>query len=64
VEIAQRLLAAFGAQRMLMASDWPWIEFEPGYAQALQLVDILLPSLTPTERDAIRGATALSLFRF
>ncbi|NQV97799.1 MAG: amidohydrolase family protein [Acidimicrobiaceae bacterium] len=63
-EIAQRLRAAFGAERMLMASDWPWIEFEPGYAQALKLVDILLPSLTPTEREAIRGATALSLFRF
>lgn len=64
VEVAQRLLAAFGAGRMLMASDWPWIEFEPGYAHSLKLVDILLPSLTPTEREAIRGVTALSLFRF
>lgn len=63
-EIAQRLHNSFGARRMLMASDWPWIEFEPGYARALNLVDILLPSLTAAERDAVRGLTALSLFSF
>lgn len=63
-EIAQRLYGSFGATRMLMASDWPWIEIEPGYKQALDLADILLPSLTSTERDSIRGLTALSLFSF
>lgn len=62
--IAQRLYGAFGATRMLMASDWPWIEIEPGYKQVLDLVDILLPSLTVLERDSIRGLTALSLFSF
>ena len=29
-----------------------------------RVVDHLLPNLTPDERDAIRGTTALSLFRF
>ena len=63
-DVAVRLYRAFGAHRMLMASDWPLIELEPGYAQVLGLVDQLLPNLTPDERDAIRGTTALSLFRF
>ena len=63
-DVAIRLHRAFGANRMLMASDWPWIEFEPGYADVLRVVDHLLPNLTPDERDAIRGMTALSLFRF
>ena len=39
-------------------------EFEPGYAEMLGVVDHLLPNLTSDERDAIRGGTALSLFRF
>lgn len=63
-EIAQRLHSSFGAKRMLMASDWPWIEFEPGYKQVLGLVDVLLPAISPTDRAAIRGETALSLFQF
>ncbi len=63
-EVGERLVAAFGAERMLMASDWPWIEFEPGYAEVLGVVDRLLPDLSPAERDAIRGGTALGLFRF
>lgn len=63
-EVATRLHQAFGANRMLMASDWPWIEFEPGYARVLGLVDELLPDLTADERDSIRGGTAARLFRF
>jgi predicted TIM-barrel fold metal-dependent hydrolase len=63
-EIAQRLHSSFGAKRMLMASDWPWIEFEPGYAKVLNLVDVLLPMLSSDERDSVRGLTALTLFSF
>jgi predicted TIM-barrel fold metal-dependent hydrolase len=63
-DVAIRLYRAFGAHRMLMASDWPLIESEPGYARALGVVDQLLPNLTPSERHAIRGTTARSLFRF
>lgn len=63
-DVAVRLHRAFGANRMLMASDWPWTEIEPGYAQVLGLVDQLLPRLTTDERDAIRGTTAARLFGF
>lgn len=62
--VAERLLESFGAKRMMMASDWPWIQRVPGYAETLSIVDKLLPNLEPTERDFIRGGTALSLFDF
>ena len=63
-ETVDRIYAAFGASRMLMASDWPWIQENPGYGETLALVDHHLPNLTTEERDAIRGGTAMSLFRF
>jgi predicted TIM-barrel fold metal-dependent hydrolase len=63
-EVGVRLLAAFGAHRMIMASDWPWIELEPGYGRVLEVVDRHLPNLTVEERSMIRGGTALRLFRF
>lgn len=63
-EVVNRIYMAFGADRMLMASDWPWIQEEPGYANTLALVDDHLPGLTSEERVAIRGGTAMTLFHF
>lgn len=63
-EVVDRVYRAFGADRMLMASDWPWIKDNPGYTEVLSVVDHLLPDISPRERDAIRGGTAMSLFRF
>ncbi len=63
-EVVNRIYAAFGANRMLNASDWPWIKVEPGYAEVLALVDHYLPGISPDERAAIRGGTAKSLFSF
>lgn len=63
-DVAARLLAAFGPQRMLMASDWPWIRDEPGYAEVLGLVDIFYPDLPPGDRAMIRGGVAARLFGF
>lgn len=63
-EVADRIHAAFGADRMLMASDWPWIRENPGYREVLALVDEYFPDLDEGERDAIRGGTAMSLFDF
>ena len=54
----------FGPNRMLWASDFPWIAEQPGYAQQLALVDHLLPNLTQAERQQIPGGTAASLFDF
>ncbi len=63
-QVVDRIYAAFGANRMLNASDWPWIRENPGYQEVLSLVDHYLPDLPGEERDAIRGGTAMSLFRF
>ena len=63
-EVVDRIYAAFGADRMLNASDWPWIKINPGYGEVLSLVDHYLPDLSTDERTAIRGGTALSLFSF
>ena len=63
-ETTDRIYAAFGADRMLMASDWPWIRDEPGYPETLGVVDQLLGGISSAERDMIRGGTAMSLFNF
>lgn len=62
--VVERVYAAFGAGRMMWASDYPWIAPEPGYAETLALVDHHLPAITADERLAIRGGTAARLFRF
>lgn len=62
--VVDRIYAAFGAERMLMASDWPWIKTNPGYRETLALVDTYLPELPDDERTMIRGGTARSLFTF
>ena len=63
-ETTDRIHAAFGADRMLMASDWPWIRDNPGYPETLGVVDHLLGGISAAERDMIRGGTAMSLFNF
>ncbi|MDE0160761.1 MAG: amidohydrolase family protein [Acidimicrobiaceae bacterium] len=63
-ETTDRIYAAFGADRMLMASDWPWIREEPGYPETLGVIDQLLGNISPAEREMIRGGTAMSLFDF
>tara|TARA_B100000029_G_scaffold507851_1_gene593411 strand:+ start:1940 stop:2809 length:870 start_codon:yes stop_codon:yes gene_type:complete len=62
--VAKHLYQTFGAERMMWASDFPWIEKYPGYQQQLDIVDYLLPDLDETEREKIRGGTADSLFYF
>jgi predicted TIM-barrel fold metal-dependent hydrolase len=56
------ILDAYGADRLMWASDYPWTRDVPGYALLPALVDHQLPGLTPTEREAVLGGTALELF--
>jgi predicted TIM-barrel fold metal-dependent hydrolase len=62
--VVEEVYRTFGARRMMWASDYPWIETEPGYARTLALVDHHFPEITADERAAIRGGNAESLFRF
>lgn len=59
--VTRRICAAFGAHRLLWASDWPWIRTEPGYGAQLDLVDAHLPDLTSEERAMVLGSTASAL---
>lgn len=62
--VVERVYQAFGAGRMMWASDYPGILFEPGCADTLALVDHHLPGRTAEERLAILRGTAAGLFRF
>jgi predicted TIM-barrel fold metal-dependent hydrolase len=60
--VIHRLADAYGADRLLWASDHPWIDDVPGYATMLSLPDHALPDASPSELAAIKGGTALRLF--
>jgi predicted TIM-barrel fold metal-dependent hydrolase len=62
--VVERLLEAFGPQRLLLGSDFPWIRDEPGYSAVLSLVDFQLPQLSPEDRAQVLGGNALRLFNF
>lgn len=59
--VAAAVAEAYGPQRLLWASDWPWIAEVPGYDACLEQVDRLLPGLTSAERDRVLGGTAAEL---
>jgi predicted TIM-barrel fold metal-dependent hydrolase len=58
----RRLADAYGAERMLWASDHPWIDDVPGYGAIAALPAQALPDASAAELAAIRGGTALRLF--
>ena len=58
------LYEQLGADRLMWASDFPWIVKLPGYAALLRVVDELLPDLSAQERAAIMGGTAQRFLRF
>jgi predicted TIM-barrel fold metal-dependent hydrolase len=60
----QTLYHHFGADRLMWASDFPWIVELPSYGAVLKVVDELLPGLNGRERDAILGETAHRFLRF
>jgi predicted TIM-barrel fold metal-dependent hydrolase len=62
--VTSALLDAFGPERLLMASDFPWIRSEPGYVETIGLVDAHFPYLDEQARARIRGGNALGLFDF
>ena len=58
----RQVRSAFGATRMMWASNFPHILRQAGYGQALQLVDAALPDLSDDERGWIMGRTAAGLW--
>jgi len=59
----RNLYTAFGAERLMWASDFPWITTNPGYGASVQVLDHLLPDLNEQERRQIMGETARRFLR-
>jgi predicted TIM-barrel fold metal-dependent hydrolase len=55
--------AAFGAQRMMWASNFPHIMRQTGYDRALRLVAAALPDVSEADRSWMMGGTASALWQ-
>ncbi|MFK0334690.1 amidohydrolase family protein [Rhizobium sp. NPDC090275] len=57
-----RLLDWFGPHRLMWGSDWPVLTLSAGYEDWFGYVGELLDQLSPTERTAIMGGTAIRFY--
>ncbi|WP_245267715.1 amidohydrolase family protein [Rhizobium sp. 2MFCol3.1] len=57
-----RLLDWFGPNRLMWGSDWPVLTLSAGYEDWFGYVGELLDELSPTERAAIMGGTAIRFY--
>jgi predicted TIM-barrel fold metal-dependent hydrolase len=62
--VTGRLLDAYGTERAMWGSDFPWIDDDPGYTATLDVVDALHPQLTASARAALVGGTVARLLDF
>jgi len=60
---ADRVLEAFGPDRVMFGSDWPVCELAASYAQVRELADALLEGCSATAREAILCRTAARAYR-
>lgn len=58
------LLHGFGPQRLMWATDAPWIYKEPGYGPTVNIIKELMPYLSEEDYAAIMGGTAQQFLRF
>lgn len=63
-EVVRRVADAFGTERLMWASDFPWIVDRPGYRACLELIDHHLPGLSPAERAAVLGDNIRRVLRW
>jgi predicted TIM-barrel fold metal-dependent hydrolase len=57
-------IQGFGADRLMWATDFPWIVEDPGYPKMVRVIDELLPDLSPSDRENIMGGAAKKVLRF
>lgn len=61
--VADVVLGAFGADRVMFGSDWPVCLLASDYAGVLALARSLTAGLSPAERAAVFGETAARVYR-
>ena len=62
-EVADVVLGAFGADRVMFGSDWPVCLLASDYAAVMALARSLTAGLSAAERTAVFGATAARAYR-
>jgi L-fuconolactonase len=62
-EVADVVLGAFGAERVMFGSDWPVCLLASDYVWVLALARSLTAGLSPAERAAVFGETAARTYR-
>jgi predicted TIM-barrel fold metal-dependent hydrolase len=62
VPLVERIYEAYGPERMMWCSDFPWIVERPGYQRLVDLIDHHLPSIPKQERERIMGGNALRIW--
>jgi L-fuconolactonase len=55
---------AFGAERLMIGSDWPVCTLAGSYAQVMQIVTAYLARRTKAEREAVMGKTAATFYQW
>ena len=58
------LYRVFTARRLMWATDFPWIDVDPGYGQSVGLPSELMPYLEEQEQRQLMGGTASEFLRF
>jgi len=58
---AGELIGAFGAERLAVGTDAPWIQAEPGYSVELQAFTPALAQLPASEHQLVLAASAMGL---
>jgi L-fuconolactonase len=61
--VADVVLSAFGADRVMFGSDWPVCLLASGYADVMELARSLTAGLSAAEQAAVFGATAARVYR-
>ena len=61
-QVTRQLADSYGPQRLLWASDYPWIRDVPGYRALLDVVPEALPNLDANDLAWVLGGTARTLF--
>ncbi|MBI1204743.1 MAG: amidohydrolase family protein [Rhodopseudomonas sp.] len=62
--VGRRLMASFGAGRLMWGSDWPWTQHEAAMNLTLAREGPLPATMTPADKDAVLDGTARQLFGF
>ncbi len=60
--MVERIFRAFGSERLMWCSDFPWIRAEPGYGRLATLLDHHLPHLADEQTALVMGGNALRVW--